>query len=279
MLEVPGGSINVVPGRCRFSLDLRATTDAARDALRRRRAWPNSTRICARARRSRYALERTLRRRRRAQRAAPGRQRWEAAVAALGPAGAPHAQRRRPRRDEAARGDAAGDAVRARRQRRHQPQPAGDHHRRRRRARASPPSPHLLEQPGPRMTPDALHDALDAWIDAHFDEEVRFLQELVRVPTDTPPGDNAPHAERTAELLAAMGCAAEKHPVPAARGAGLRAAVDHQPDRAPPLRRRRARSIALNAHGDVVPPGEGWTHDPYGGEVVGRQALRPRRRR
>lgn len=31
MLEVPGGSINVVPGRCRFSLDIRATTDAARD--------------------------------------------------------------------------------------------------------------------------------------------------------------------------------------------------------------------------------------------------------
>lgn len=33
MLEVPGGSINVVPGRCRFSLDLRATTDAQRDEL------------------------------------------------------------------------------------------------------------------------------------------------------------------------------------------------------------------------------------------------------
>ncbi|MBL0151698.1 MAG: 2-oxo-4-hydroxy-4-carboxy-5-ureidoimidazoline decarboxylase [Ideonella sp.] len=32
-LDVPSGSINVVPGRCRFSLDLRATTDAARDAL------------------------------------------------------------------------------------------------------------------------------------------------------------------------------------------------------------------------------------------------------
>ena len=26
--------------------------------------------------------------------------------------------------------------------------------------------------------------------------------------------------------------------------------------------------IALNAHGDVVPPGAGWTHDPYGAEVV-----------
>jgi len=33
MLQVPNGSINVVPGRCRFSLDLRATTDAKRDAL------------------------------------------------------------------------------------------------------------------------------------------------------------------------------------------------------------------------------------------------------
>ena len=33
LLEVPGGSINVVPGRCRFSLDLRATTDPLRDAL------------------------------------------------------------------------------------------------------------------------------------------------------------------------------------------------------------------------------------------------------
>lgn len=42
---------------------------------------------------------------------------------------------------------------------------------------------------------------LDTWIDAHFDEEVAFLQQLVRVPTDTPPGNNAPHAERTAELL------------------------------------------------------------------------------
>ena len=40
------------------------------------------------------------------------------------------------------------------------------------------------------MTPQASYDALDAWIDQHFDEEVRFLQALVRVPTDTPPGNN-----------------------------------------------------------------------------------------
>lgn len=40
------------------------------------------------------------------------------------------------------------------------------------------------------------YGALDAWIDAHFDEQVAFLQELVKVPTDTPPGNNAPHTIR-----------------------------------------------------------------------------------
>jgi acetylornithine deacetylase/succinyl-diaminopimelate desuccinylase-like protein len=110
------------------------------------------------------------------------------------------------------------------------------------------------------------YDQLDAWIDAHFDEQVRFLQELIRVPTDTPPGNNAPHADRAAELFNAMGLAAEKHPVPAAevQAAGLQSITN--------LIVRRAygaggKTIALNAHGDVVPPGEGWTHDPYGGEI------------
>ncbi len=64
------------------------------------------------------------------------------------------------------------------------------------------------------MTPE---QTLDAWIDAHFDEEVRTLQALVQVPTDTPPGNNAPHAERTAQLLAQFGFTAERHPVPAER--------------------------------------------------------------
>ena len=111
------------------------------------------------------------------------------------------------------------------------------------------------------------YERLDAWVDASFDEEVRFLQELVRVPTDTPPGDNAPHAERTAELLAAFGFAAEKHPVPLdeVRAYGMESITNLI------VRRRygEGRTIALNAHGDVVPPGEGWTHDPYGGEIEG----------
>jgi N-carbamoyl-L-amino-acid hydrolase len=92
-LQVPGGSINVVPGRCRFSLDLRATTDAARDALLADvRAGIDG--ICER-RRVRCSLEETLR-----AAAAPSdpalQQRWERAVAALGlpvhrmPSGAGH---------------------------------------------------------------------------------------------------------------------------------------------------------------------------------------------
>jgi succinyl-diaminopimelate desuccinylase len=113
------------------------------------------------------------------------------------------------------------------------------------------------------------YDRLDAWIDAHFDDEVRFLQALVRVPTPTPPGDNAPHADTTATLLKDFGFDAEKHPVPegAVREYGLQSITNLI------VRRRYGApgsgpTIALNAHGDVVPPGEGWTHDPYGGEVV-----------
>ncbi len=110
------------------------------------------------------------------------------------------------------------------------------------------------------------HAALDAWIDAHFDEQVRFLQELVRVPTDTPPGDNAPHAERTAELLAGMGLQAEKHAVPdwALQEYGLKSITNLV------VRQRFGAEgpvIALNAHGDVVPPGDGWVHPPYGGVI------------
>lgn len=108
---------------------------------------------------------------------------------------------------------------------------------------------------------------LDTWVDAHFDEEVRFLQELVRVPTDTPPGNNAPHAVRTAELLQGFGLQAESHPVPAdeVRAYGMESITNL-------IVRREygagGRRVALNAHGDVVPPGDGWEHDPYGAEIV-----------
>jgi acetylornithine deacetylase/succinyl-diaminopimelate desuccinylase-like protein len=109
------------------------------------------------------------------------------------------------------------------------------------------------------------YDQLDTWIDAHFDEQVRFLQELIRVPTDTPPGNNAPHAERTSMLLQGLGIEAEHYPVPQdeVRACGMESVTNL-------LVRRKygpGRTVLLNAHGDVVPPGEGWTKNPYGGEI------------
>ncbi len=93
LLEVPGGSINVVPGRCRFSLDLRAPNDAQRDALERD-VLARQQAICAR-RGVHATLQETLR-----VAAAPSapvwQARWERAVAALGlpphtmPSGAGH---------------------------------------------------------------------------------------------------------------------------------------------------------------------------------------------
>ncbi|MDN3922744.1 M20/M25/M40 family metallo-hydrolase [Roseateles violae] len=111
------------------------------------------------------------------------------------------------------------------------------------------------------------YEQLDAWIAAHFDEQIGFLQALVRQPTDTPPGDNAPHAELTARLLAAMDLPADAYPVPAAevQAQGMQSITNLI------VRRRYGEGgpvIALNAHGDVVPPGEGWTHGPYSGEIV-----------
>jgi acetylornithine deacetylase/succinyl-diaminopimelate desuccinylase-like protein len=104
------------------------------------------------------------------------------------------------------------------------------------------------------------------WIDDHFDEEVAFLQDVIRIPTDTPPGNNAPHAEAVAGMLEAYGWTAEKHVVPQqeVRDYGMESITN--------LIVRRpygtgGPTLALNAHGDVVPPGEGWTRPPYGGVI------------
>ena len=114
---------------------------------------------------------------------------------------------------------------------------------------------------------------LDHWIDQHFDEQIAFLQALVRVPTDTPPGNNAPHAERTAQLLAEMGLQAEQLPVPASevQAYGMQSITNLI------VRRRYGERdaqgevhpvIALNAHGDVVPPGDGWNFGPYDATIA-----------
>ncbi len=93
MLEVPSGSINVVPGRCKFSLDIRATTNEVRDACASD-VRDELKRICDR-RGLHFKLEETVRAAA-APSSAPWQSRWERAVSALGlplhrmPSGAGH---------------------------------------------------------------------------------------------------------------------------------------------------------------------------------------------
>lgn len=106
---------------------------------------------------------------------------------------------------------------------------------------------------------------IQQWVNRQFDEQVAFLQKLVQMPTDTPPGDNAPHAELVASLVESWGWEVERHPVDAelVSQAGMQSVTNLV------IRRRYGPgpTLALNAHGDVVPPGDGWTYPPYGGEI------------
>ena len=106
---------------------------------------------------------------------------------------------------------------------------------------------------------------LDAWLEDRHEEAVAFLAELVKVPSDTPPGDNTPHARRAAELLEALGFEVGRHEVPAEEvaAAGLRSVTNLV------VRQRfgAGPTIALNAHGDVVPPGGDWRFPPYGAQI------------
>jgi len=116
------------------------------------------------------------------------------------------------------------------------------------------------------MTSPSSHARLAAWIDSHFDDEVAFLADIVRIPTDTPPGDNAPHAKAVAAMMERAGWQVEQHPVPEKQVAdyGMVSITNLI------VRRRYAEggpTVALNAHGDVVPPGEGWTKPPYGAVI------------
>lgn len=112
-------------------------------------------------------------------------------------------------------------------------------------------------------TPNKIHD----FIATRHDDQVAFLAELVKVATDNPPGDCAAHGERAAGLLEGLGFTVERHPVPddAVRRNGMVSATNLV------VRKRFGDGpvVALNAHGDVVPPGEGWTRDPYGAEIHG----------
>ena len=96
-------------------------------------------------------------------------------------------------------------------------------------------------------------------------EQFRLLEQLVKIPSENPPGDCAPHAEQAAAALEKLGFQVERHPVPAAlceeRGmvSATNLVVRHVFGDGP--------TVALSARGDTPPAGMGWTADPYGGEI------------
>lgn len=105
-----------------------------------------------------------------------------------------------------------------------------------------------------------------AEVEAARDEIVAFAAEMIRIPTVNPPGEcYRDCAELIGRRLAATGLAVEyveaegrpEHTAAYPRvnvvGRGV----------APPGRRR----LHLNGHFDVVPPGDGWTVDPFAGVV------------
>ena len=111
----------------------------------------------------------------------------------------------------------------------------------------------------------SILEVVAAFVDREFPRETQFLAELVKVPSDNPPGDCAAHAQRARRLLEQLGLAVEAHEVPPAivEATGMRSATNLI------VRHRFADGpvVALNAHGDVVPPGLGWRHDPYGAVI------------
>jgi acetylornithine deacetylase/succinyl-diaminopimelate desuccinylase family protein len=116
------------------------------------------------------------------------------------------------------------------------------------------------------ITPGA-RDKILAHVDREHGAQCRFLADLVKVPSDNPPGDCAPHGAVAAKLLEGLGFAVERHNVPdeIVHAHGMKSATNLI------VRQRFGQSggptVALNAHGDVVPPGAGWTTDPYGAEI------------
>lgn len=111
----------------------------------------------------------------------------------------------------------------------------------------------------------AVADQIGAFVGSSQSAMTEMLAALVRKPSDNPPGDCAPHADVAAAWLQKLGLDVERHPVPEAecRANGMisctNLVVRHRFGDGP--------VVALNAHGDVVAPGDGWSVDPYGAVV------------
>lgn len=105
-------------------------------------------------------------------------------------------------------------------------------------------------------------DRLGAWLRSHDDDLVGYLRDLVRIPSDNPPGECSAIAARVEEEFRRFGIDVERHDVPRESGPPAPTVLGWLGERTP------VPGLLLNAHADVIPPGDGWSVDPYGGVVV-----------
>lgn len=112
----------------------------------------------------------------------------------------------------------------------------------------------------------AIRDRVIAAVDAAADEIVAFVSDLIRVPTVNPPGAGYEKCARligkrlaaggfVVDYIPAIGRPEHTHDHPRINVIGLRRGSRDRP------------LVHLNGHYDVVPPGAGWTMDPFGGIV------------
>ncbi|CAM3724365.1 ArgE/DapE family deacylase [Alicyclobacillus pomorum] len=116
---------------------------------------------------------------------------------------------------------------------------------------------------------DANKQKILQYIDANQERLIQFLQEIVTIPSDNPPGNCHQIAHFIQRRLCEFGfedasflavSPEEAAAVSQIEGANVIASSTFGDG--------TGLEIALNAHGDVVPPGLGWTEDPYGGKNV-----------
>ncbi|MBV7508350.1 ArgE/DapE family deacylase [Bacillus sp. sid0103] len=112
-------------------------------------------------------------------------------------------------------------------------------------------------------------ERLIQWIDEHQVEMIDFLKKIVQVPSDNPAGDCYPIAAFLYQQLLDLGfedvslLEVDEAEVKAAGMISLANVLSRTE-----FGNGEGTNIALNAHGDVVPPGLGWSVDPYGGAVI-----------
>lgn len=105
------------------------------------------------------------------------------------------------------------------------------------------------------------------WIQDHEEDLVGFLKKLVQTPSDNPEGDCLPIAKVLENQLSELGF--ENVSLLEIDEENVKAnGMISMANVLAPTVFGEGTNVVLNAHGDVVPPGLGWSVDPYGGEIV-----------